>query len=102
MKKHDIFISFSHIDNRAPFADVDGWVTTFHQCLESRVATLLGRAPRIWRDPKLGGNDYLSDELSERLANSAVLISIVSPSYLRSKWCEKERDIFIEHAQRNG
>jgi hypothetical protein len=48
-----------------------------------RVGQLLGKKPQI-RDPKLAGNDFLEETLFERLRTVAVLISVVSPRYIRS------------------
>ena len=39
----------------------------------------------IWRDPKLQGNDYFSDKLVGTLPKAAVLVSIVSPRYVKSE-----------------
>ncbi len=96
--KRDIFISYAHIDNVALKEGENGWVTDFHRALEIRLAQLLGARPRIWRDPKLKGNDSFSDEILRQLPNTAAMVSIFSPVYIKSVWCTKEIRGFYETA----
>src|SRR5947209_4082239 len=91
---NDIFISFAHID------DKDGWVKTFNTRLENRL-NQIGVQARIWRDSKLRGTDIFSDEIFNQLKNTAVLISIVTPSSIRSNWCQDERQKFEQFAEMN-
>jgi hypothetical protein len=88
--ENDIFISYAHIDDQPLIEGEKGWVSSFHRALEVRLAQLLGRQSRIWRDPKLQGNDAFSDRLVERLPEVALLVTIVSPRYIRSDWCIRE------------
>ena len=97
-----IFISYSHIDNRPLAEGQKGWIEAFHQRLELRLAQVLGEMPKVWRDPKLSGGDYFHDALGEQLARSALLLTVISPSYLKSEWCVKELQEFIRHADRTG
>jgi hypothetical protein len=98
----DIFISYSHNDD-LPFGEEGSrWVTEFHRNLDIRVRAYLGRAAAIWRDPKLAGSDIFSDEIAIQLRGSGLLVSVVSPSYLRSDWCTRELQTFVEGAQQSG
>ncbi len=81
----DIFISYAHLDNEVVGAETEGWISCFHRSLEVRLAQLLGHKPRIWRDPKLQGNDYFGDEVSEQLPRVATLIPVLTPRYIRSE-----------------
>src|SRR6185503_2661435 len=92
---NDIFISFAHIDNSA------GWVETFHTRLRDRLAQI-GVRVGIWRDSKLRGTDLFSDEIFKQLRDSALLISIVSPTAVSSNWCQDERQKFEQVAALNG
>lgn len=66
--EEDILISYAHLGNQALVAGEDGWVSRLHRLLEIRVGQLLGEKPRIWRDPKLQGNDFFAVyEPSEKL-----------------------------------
>ena len=60
----------------------NGWITDLHRSLEKRLAQLLPRSARIFRDPKLSGNDVFADALAERLRRSAALIPVVSPRFV--------------------
>jgi hypothetical protein len=94
----DIFISYAHIDNIALKEGDRGWVEEFHRVLEVRLAQLMGERPEIWRDRKLQGNDYFAAEIVEQFPKTAVMISIVSPRYIKSEWCTKEVKVFYEAA----
>ncbi len=96
--EHDIFISYAHIDDKPLLEGDTGWVTSFHQTLDTMVQQVSGEELKIWRDPKLQGNDYFNDTLVEALPKTAVLISIVSPRYLKSDWCLKELEEFRSRA----
>jgi hypothetical protein len=92
--RNDIFISYCHKDDQ-PFGDGGKrWVSDFHRDLRTRVEHYLGRAVSAWRDGKLTGADVFSDEIVDQIGSTAVLVSIVSPSYLASEWCVKEVHTF--------
>ena len=101
--KNEIFISYAHLDNEIAFQGQNGWITDFHRALEVRVAQLLGRKLTIWRDPKLTGNDVFSDTILEQLPQTAVLVTVLSPRYIKSEWCRREIHSFFEIcSQTNG
>jgi hypothetical protein len=95
--KNEIFISYAHLDNESAFRGQNGWISEFHRALEVRVAQLLGRKPTVWRDPKLTGNDIFTDEICDQLPQTAVLVSILSPRYLKSEWCRREFHSFWDN-----
>jgi hypothetical protein len=98
----DVFISYSHIDDLPFGAEGSRWVTEFHRNLDIRVRAYLGRAATIWRDRKLGGADVFSDEIAAQLRATGILVSVLTPSYLRSEWCHRELQTFVEAAQETG
>src|ERR1043166_10085774 len=100
--EHDFLISYAHIDDEALVAGDKGWVSRLHRLLEIRVGQLLGETPKIWRDPKLQGNDYFSDTILERLPRIAALVSVLSPRYVQSEWCNRELKEFFRVAERSG
>jgi hypothetical protein len=63
---------------------------------------LLGDEVKIWRDPKLQGNDYFGDTLLLRLSKIAILLCVMSPRYVRSEWCLRELGEFGKRAALNG
>ncbi len=97
--ENDIFISYTHVDNQPLLAGEDGWITKFHYSLEKRLPQLLGEAAKIWRDPKLKGNDYLSDTLQTQFPKTAILIAVLSPRYVKSEWCLREIEEFAKAAE---
>ena len=100
--ENDIFISYAHIDDMALVEGQKGWISSFHRALEIRLGQLLGRTPRIWRDPKLQGNDAFADRLVDRLPGVAILVSVISPRYMKSDWCLRELHEFTKAAARTG
>lgn len=93
----EVFISYGHLDDEAPFGG-DGWVAAFHKALDVCLGRRLGRNPRIWRDPKLAGNDEFPATLTDELANVSALICVLSPKYLASEWCRRELREFSQLA----
>jgi Domain of unknown function (DUF4062) len=98
----DAFISYSHMDNVGLVDGSKGWITNLHRALEIRVGQLLGEAPHIWRDPKLTGNDIFADTLIAQLQHVAVLITILSPRYVKSEWTRRELVEFRKAAEAQG
>lgn len=98
----DVFISYAHIDNVPLKKDESGWITIFHRALESRLTQLMGEKPKIWRDPKLQGNDEFAEEIVSKLHKAKILLAIISPRYLKSQWCMKELQGFIKAAESSG
>ena len=99
---NDVFISYSHIDNQ-PFGDPGGgWVEIFHEHLQNFVNVHIGRRTQVWRDKRLTGAEIFSDEIEQQLRSSAVLVSVISPAYLRSEWCNRELVGFTKAAQDRG
>jgi len=94
--EHDIFISYAHVDN-APIEDDEGWVTKLHASLLALIPQKIGRAEgfSIWRDAKLGGIDEFADTIDANFRKSALMLTILTPSYLASTWCPKELNGFI-------
>jgi len=80
------FISHAHIDNQPLPTEKDGWVTLLHEALEQLLAGRLGGNVDVWRDDKLRGNDVFSDEIIAQFPKTAVLVSVLSPRYLKSEW----------------
>ncbi len=94
----DVFISYAHIDNLTLKSDDFGWITEFHRALEVRLSQLRGEQIRIWRDQKLQGNDFFGDEIVDQFPETAVMVSVISPRYLKSEWCLKEVKEFTRAA----
>lgn len=96
------FISYAHIDNEPALPGKPRWVNLFHHALKVKLAQRLGGEARIWRDDKLGGDDVFGSEIVDQLAHAALLVSVVTPRYLRSDWCNRELGAFETAAQKSG
>ena len=97
----DAFISYAHLDNEPLESGEKGWVTRFHATLQTRLAS--GSANRR----RSGGirsspATTCSATRSSTSSRAALLISIVTPRYLRSDWCLKELNKFAEAAAQTG
>jgi hypothetical protein len=97
----DVFISYAHADN-----SVAGRVTTFHKDLIAELTVRLGarafRRPEEWvffdrSGVKLG--DEISPKLERAARRSAIMISLISQSYLQASWCIHEAKWFQESRQ---
>ena len=100
--ENDVFVSYAHIDDQVLAEGQTGWISALHRALEVRLGQLLGKEPRIWRDPKLQGNDIFADRLVERLPRVGVLVSVLSPRYVKSEWCQRELTEFLKAAVASG
>src|SRR5262245_6225352 len=98
--ENDIFSSYAHNDNLSVFGFK--WVDWFHANLENLLISKLGERPVIWRDPRMDQTDLIGGLLDSRINTSALMLVIVSPSYLKSKWCGWEREKFFENAAKRG
>ena len=100
--EQDLFISYAHIDNQPLAKGLDGWVETLHERLKIRLTQLLGEEVSVWRDRKLQGNDLFADTLVAQLSKVAVMVSVISPRYVKSEWCLRELAEFCRHAEEQG
>ena len=99
---HEIFISYTHADNTPLAKGLEGWIDLLHQRLADQLFQALGYKVKIWRDSKLTGNDVFSEEIFNQLSRTAIIVSVLSPRYLTSEWCQRELDEFCKYAEQNG
>jgi len=66
------------------------------------MAQLLGQEMKIWRDPKLNGSDLFEAALVRQFSDSKVLVSVLTPRYVRSEWCRRELEEFVRVADTQG
>lgn len=97
-----LFISYAHIDDQPVSEKQDGWITRFHKSLSAILSMRIGGRAKIWRDDSLQGNEVFADEITDQFAKTAVLVSIISPRYLYSKWCYREISEFCKVAEESG
>jgi len=92
-----VFISYAHLDNEGGASP--GWINRFHTSLSGILSQRMGVEANIWRDERLKPNDVFADEIVQQLPDTAVMIAVISPRYVQSKWCLKEAATFCEVAQ---
>jgi hypothetical protein len=102
--KHDIFVSYAHVDNE-PLAGADTrWVTNLVTGLRPMLGQKLGRADAysLWMDYELRGNEPVTPDILNQLRETALFVLILSPGYLASEWCYRELNLFIGQAGRGS
>jgi len=94
--EHDIFISYSHVDNLGD----DAWVERFHQALEIALAQRIGRMGmvKIWRDRRLEGAQLFDETIKTAVTRSAIFLAVTSNGYLKSSYCQDEIRWFCRKA----
>jgi len=98
--ENDLFVSYAHLDDR-PLPPIEkGWVTQLMAALRAELGSRLGCGDStIWRDVQLEGNQPVTSEIIGAVRSSAVLILVLSPGYLASEWCRRERNEFLRFAK---
>lgn len=98
--EHDVFISYAHLDNETRHKDEEGWVTQFHEELKLSLAQRIGSYDvRVWRDEEIGAAQKFNKTIEKAVCSSAVMVSLLSPRYLRSPYCNQELRSFAEKAE---
>lgn len=93
---HDVFVSYAHVDNE-PLGDLNhGWVSLLVQNVRKVIDQKLGRKGScdIWMDYRLRKNEPFTPNIMDAVDTSATLLVVLSPGYLASPWCEREREAF--------
>src|SRR3954471_12741562 len=103
--RHDVFVSYSHGDMRGDGqALLKRWSQGLVRELELELRAFpdLGRQINVFLDQDLRPDQgldpmaLLSDNLKDEVSASAILALLMSPQYLRSQWCNREREWWIE------
>jgi hypothetical protein len=100
---YDIFISYSHLDNLRIFDEAHGWIEEFYNDLNILLSRRIGvtDAVKIWWDSKkLDGSVLFDQSIEDSINQSAILLCLTSPGYLKSEYCQKELELFYTKAQK--
>ena len=100
--EHHVFISYAHKNNLSPNKGEEGFVSKLHKALRIKLDEVLYETASIWFDDELRGNDSLKDTIARELKKTALLLTVLSPPYLTSKWCQEELKTFLQFAQESG
>jgi TIR domain len=94
-----VFISYAHNDNDST---TGAWVSRFHELLEGYLRSTLKRTkPVIWRDKRLSDNEVFDASIMQNLADSAVMVAVLTDNYVASEWCQREAHAFCEQAEKS-
>ena len=96
--QHDIFVSYAHVDD-VPLPGVEkGWVTNLIDTLKTKLSMQLGRsdAYSLWMDYELAHHVKLTPQIMDALNHTAIMVVILSPGYLASEWCMREKNTFLQ------
>ncbi|MCK4518016.1 toll/interleukin-1 receptor domain-containing protein [Candidatus Babeliales bacterium] len=94
--KHDLFISYAHIDDEPD----PGWVTELRDQLSRSLRQRSGirGLVKMWHDQNLDKTESVRKQLIDAVKNSAIFVAILSPGYIKSKWCNKEVIEFLNES----
>jgi hypothetical protein len=108
--KHDLFVSYSHGDfDGSGESNLKKWSQAFARELETEL-----RQNRRFRELKIfldqdhrpgQGVDpmtALTDQLKADIGAAGLIVVLMSPDYLASKWCADERDWWVECQEEHG
>lgn len=97
--EHDIFISYSHLDNLKIFDAKRGWIEEFYDDLRCLLSIKMGKNDAIkiwWDDGKLDGSMLFGPAIEDGIKKSGILLCLNSRGYLNSKYCKDELNLFYE------
>lgn len=106
----DLFVSYSHGDDGTGNGFLAPWSAAFARELERelRADRKYRQTLRVFLDqdlrPGLGVDPMapLTDQLRERIEGAALLVVLMSPDYLASRWCTDERAWWLERQAAQG
>ncbi len=95
--EHDVFVSYAHVDDEPLPGEKHPWVSYFIDKLGKGLAMKLGRPDNfeLWSDHKLGGNMPITPTLVSALEKTASIVIVLSPGYVASEWCRREKETFL-------
>jgi TIR domain len=99
---HDIFISYSHLNNPPGESGTEGWVTGFHNALDAALRQLTGKELKVWRDPRVAGNQLFDRTIQQAVESAGVFLALNSYVYQESDYCQQELQWFTDKAQADG
>src|SRR5215468_2960666 len=96
---YDIFISYSHLNNPPGDSGTEGWVTRFHNTLEAELRQLTGKELKVWRDPRVTGNQLFDRTIQQAVESAGVFLALNSYVYKESAYCQQELQWFTAKVQ---
>jgi formylglycine-generating enzyme required for sulfatase activity len=98
-RKPAIFLSYTRFDDTYE----DGALSTLRERLEKALRFSSGEPLDIFQDVEdIKHGQNLHQRIEESLDEAMVFVPIITPSYLKSKWCRKEFERFLRREQQLG
>jgi len=98
------FLSYARArENSAEAGDVDQYVETFFRDLAGNVSVLINLpagVPTGFMDREMAGGEWWTDALMRAVGSCHILVALLSPGYLSSKWCRMEWHAFEQRQVR--
>lgn len=102
--QHDLFVSYARVDNLPVPGAERGWVSNLVSHIETKLAQKLGRSDAfdLWMDYEISGHEPLTPQILDAARQSALLLVVLSPGYVASPWCRRERQTFLDLVRERG
>jgi hypothetical protein len=92
--KHDLFVSYVHEES--------DWVKVFLRRLGEEFRVRTGEPLSFWQDSRnLRLGQEFHAEIKEGIQRAAAFLAVISPQYLTSAYCKRERDVLLEKGLEN-
>jgi tetratricopeptide (TPR) repeat protein len=94
---YDLFISYSRRDN------TDGRVSKLIERIKADFRSFANRSLEAWVDvDQIRVMHDWQRELQQKVRDATLLVTVISPNYLNSKYCESEFNHYLEHEASRG
>ena len=100
--ENDVFVSYSQGDpSGTGGAPLKRWTEALIEQLRADIQSVDTEFDRLhfWIDAQLDPTAPLTSELRDKVKSSAILMVIMSPRYLQSRWCKDELEWFREQVR---
>ena len=97
----DVFVSYSQGDPSRMGSELKNWTRKLINDIRDDIQSTDTEFDElaIWYDEKIDPTADLSDTLRAHVRSSGILLIVMSPRYLKSRWCTDELDWFREQIQ---
>ena len=104
MPENDVFISYASRDNRPLTEGQAGWVRSFQRLLREHLEMYTGnRQVSVWFDEReMDALTPITPAILGAVRESHLMVSVVSPSYINSRWCMEELNHFRTVKEQGG
>jgi len=102
--KHDVFVSYAHGVAKGDVTPLRQWTHCLVDELEASIRDTLPdfHGLDIFIDRELDPTRQLTPQLQKGIRTSAILLIVMSPFYLQSKWCRDELEWFEKQLADHG